>query len=217
MADAYAKWERPGFLPPTEWTPEEEWDRIVATQGPYWEARAPMRQLGQRLAARYLLGTPKYLRTQTDDLPSFTNYIGNWIGPEESATDAWTAGSYAILLARARAAAAATRQDAGEYMSGFIPDTNDWAEAAWYTGAFNPTGGLGAAQAAQNQLAVATLLAQQKQGATTGAYGGQMGRAIAAAMQNMQQYHIRQGNPEGSFLDWYLSEIPIDAAGTATT
>ena len=208
VLDEYAKWVRPGFLPPTEWTPEEEWDRIVGQQGPYWEARAPMRQLGQRLAARYLLGTPKYLRTQTDLLPSFTNYIGGWTGQE--GTDAWTAGSYANLLKRARAAAEATRQDAGEYMSSFVPDSDAWAEAAWYTGAFNPTGGLGAAQAAQNQLAAATLLAQQRQGDPTGgptAYGGQMGRAIAAAMQNLQQYHVSEGNPEGSFLDWYLSKI----------
>ena len=80
MADAYTDWERPEFLPPTEWTPEEEWGRIVAQQSPYWEARAPMRQLGQRLSARYLLGAPDYLRTQTD--PSFTDYVGSWTGRE---------------------------------------------------------------------------------------------------------------------------------------
>jgi len=213
MVNQYEDWVRPSFLPPTEWTPEEEWDRITGRQAPYWEARAPMQQLGQRLSARYLLGTPDYLRQQAG-APSFEDYVGGFIG---EATNPWEAQSYSDLLTRARSAAEATRMDPGKYMAtggpagGFVPDTDPWREAAWYAGMFNPAGGLGARAAAANQLDIATLLAQQRQVPLTGAptaYGGQMGRAIAAAMQNMQRYQQDIGQPQGSFLDWYLSRIP---------
>jgi hypothetical protein len=200
----FEEWVRPSFLPPAEWTPAQEWGRIQARQAPYWEARAPMAQLGQRLQARYLLGAPDYLSGQAAGYePSFEDFAGGFIG---GAPGAWQAQNYQALLSRAHSAAAATRDPAGEYMAGFTPDTDPWREAAWYTGMFNPTGGAGSQAAAANQLATATLLAQQRQGGGD-PYRGQMGTAIANAMQNLQQYQQDIGQPRGSFLDWYLSRI----------
>jgi hypothetical protein len=220
---AVDEWIRPDFLPPTEWSPQEEWDLITGSQAPYWEARQPMRQLGQRLQARYLLGEPQHMKLLGAGEPTFRDYVGGWIGDRAlNRPGSWEADTYETLLERAQEAARATRLGAGEYMAGFESDTDPWREAAWYTGAFNPTGGLGAAQAHANQLAVATMLAQQRQRPTgdlalggRGAYGGAMGRAIAAAMQNVQQYRQQLGDPQGSFLDWYLSQRP-DATPTTS-
>jgi hypothetical protein len=204
----YEEWARPAFLPPVEWTPAEEWKRITGRQAPYWEARAPMRQLGERLQARYLLGAPEYLRQPTvEPTAGFEDFAGGWIGETPGA---WQAGSYQDLLGRAQLAAAATRDPAGEYMAGFTPDTDEWRQAAWYAGMFNPTGGAGSEATAANQLAAATLLARQRQAPVTGApteYGGAMGTAIANAMRNLQRYQEDEGQPGGSFLDWYLSRI----------
>jgi hypothetical protein len=207
------EWDRPGWLPAREWTPAEDWARITGRQAPYWEARQPMRQLGQRLQARYLLGAPEMFETQTGE-PTFQDYIGygesgNALTPGSMA---WRAGTYDDLLARARAAAAATRDPAGEYMSAFVPETDPWRQAAWYTGMFNPMGGGGSQAAVANQLAVATLLAQQQRGGG-GAYTGALGRAISQAMENVQQYRQDLGDPQGSFLDWYLGQLPEAPVG----
>ena len=63
------------------------------------------------------------------------------------------------------------------------------------------------------QLAAATLLARQRQGAgQEGAYGGAMGTAIANALARQQQYREDIGQPKGTFLDWYVSQLNGAAA-----
>jgi len=137
--------------------------------------------------------------------PTFEDYAGGFMGQGRGA---WEATGYDDLVARARLAAASTGQPMGEYMAGFDKDTEDWYRAAWYGSMFNPAE---AEQAAANQLAVATMLAQQRQGGGV-AYGGAMGRAIANAMARQQQYRQDIGQPEGSFLEWYLGQLPEAAA-----
>lgn len=205
--DEEGNWVRPDWLPEREWTPAQEWGRITGRQDPYWRARQPMRQLGRRLQARYLLGVPQMSKGAWEVEPTFEDYVGGFMG---GGRGAWQATSYDdlddpnSLLARARLAAASTVKPMGEYMAGFDKDTEDWYRAAWYGSMFNPTE---TEQAAANQLAVATMLAQQRQGGGA-AYGGAMGRAIANAMARQQQYRQDIGQPEESFLDWYLGPGP---------
>ena len=221
MAFVDGVWERESWLPPMEWTPAQEWAKITARQDPYWETRAPMRQLGTQLQARYLLGAPRMGQEDWGREPTFEDYIGSFIGgqPEgdpvrasDSLAHPWTvttpgANPYEALMHRARAAAEATRQPMGEYMAGFTPDTDAWRTAAWYGSQFNPLQAQrGAAEA--NQLAVATLLAQQRQGAGAVPYTGAMGSAIADAVAAQQQYQQDIGRPTGSFLDWYVGQLP---------
>ena len=201
--NGFAEWERPTWLPAAEWTPAQEWGQITGRQDPFWEARSPMEQLGERLQGRYLLGGPEYIR-QTQE-PSFEDFAGSWIGTPGAT---WQPQTYEDLLTRARSARQATRTPIGEYMSGFDPQSDAYREAAWYAGMFNPIAA-GQQAAAQNQLAAATLLAQQRQGpGQVGAYGGQMGTAIANALARQQQYRENLGQPAGTFLDWYVSQIP---------
>jgi len=206
MVTGFTEWERPSWLPAREWTPAQEWGRITGRQDPYWEARAPMEQLGQRLQARYLLGAPGMISGDWSVEPTFEDYIGSFIGglgAGQSGGMPWRANTYEALLGRAQQAAAATRRPVGEYMTGFgDPESDPYREAAWYAGMFNPTQ---TQSAAENQLAAATLLAQQRQGAGT-PYTGAMGRAIANALAEQQRYRQDIGRPEGTFLDWYLSQ-----------
>ena len=204
------EWVRESWLPPQEWTPGQEWAKIVGRQDPFWEARAPMQQLGQRLQGRYLLGAPRMGEQAWSVEPTFEDYVGSFIGGLGAGQEGgmpWRANTYEDLLSRARTAAAATRTPMGEYMAGFTPETADWREAAWYGTMFNPIEA-GQKEAAANQLAAATLLAQQRQGAgAPTAYGGAMGRAIANALEEQQRYRQDIGQPAGSFLDWYTSQL----------
>jgi hypothetical protein len=213
MVEEFAEWERPSWLPAVDWTPAQEWGRITGRQDPFWEARRPMEQLGERLQARYLLGAPEMARAgqQWDVGPGFEDYVGGFMGAAPSGFEAvpgfedYRARTYQDLLSRATLAAEATRQPMGEYMSGFTPQTDPWRTAAWYGGMFNPMAA-GQQSAAANQLAVATLLAQQRQGSGT-PYTGAMGRSIASALAQQQRYRQDIGKPAGTFLDWYLSQL----------
>ncbi|MAH49308.1 hypothetical protein CMI37_26010 [Candidatus Pacearchaeota archaeon] len=208
-------WERPEWLPDPEWTPAEEWGRIVGRQAPFWEARRPMTQLGQRLQGRYLLGAPAMSQAWMGaDEPTFADYASGFTG---GTAGGWQAGTYADLLARARLAEAATRAPIGEYLDEFAPKTDAYNQAAWYAAMFNPQGSSDRIAAA-NQLQAATLLAQQRRGDRGGAYTGAMGRAIAQAVAAQQQYRQDIGKPKGSFLSWYLDEMgAAPASGTAAS
>ncbi len=208
MTNAYTDYETPQWLQEPEYTPAELWERQVRTQAPYWQTRAPMRQLGQRLQARYALGggSPAFQETQRgDEALTFADYISGYTG---GPTGGFEAASYQELLDRARLAAAATRQDYGQYLAGFAPASPEWREAAWYGDEFGPGEGreVIGAQQIKNQLAAATLLAQQRQGGGL-PYTGAMGSAIANAVAAQQQYREDIGQPKGSFLDWYTSQL----------
>jgi hypothetical protein len=203
---------RPKWLGEPEYRPSELWERQVAAQAPYWETRAPMRQLGQRLQARYALGAPQFYGSELHqgstipaDEPTFADYIGGYTG---GVAGDWEADTYQKLLARAQAAGAATRQPLGEYLSGVTPGSPSYLERAWYAGEFGPgeSGYIGAEQE-RNQLAAATLLALQRRGGGL-PYTGAMGRAIANAVEAQQQHRENIGQPGGSFLDWYTSQLP---------
>jgi len=209
------KWVRESWLPPQEWTPGQEWAKIAGRQDPFWETRVPLQQLGTRLQGRYLLGAPRMGQEAWETEPTFEDYVGSWVGgqgAEDPSAVAWRANTYQDLLARANVARGATRRPMGEYMAQFTPGTDDWRQAAWYGAMFNPLEA-GQREAEANQLAVATLLAQQRQAPDRAAYGGAMGRAIANALQEQQQYRQDIGQPTGSFLDWYVSQVsPTEAA-----
>jgi hypothetical protein len=207
------EWERPSWLGEIDpyLDPSELWARQVATQDPYWQARVPMGQLGQRLQARYSLGAPGFYRQTAAAEPTFMDYISGFVGGTEGG---WQAANYQDLLSRARGAAAATRAPAGEYLDPFTVGTPEWEQAAWYAGQFGPgEGGYVGGDQEARQLAAATLLARQRQGAgQEGAYGGAMGTAIANALARQQQYREDIGQPKGTFLDWYVSQLNGAAA-----
>jgi hypothetical protein len=212
----YQPYQRPTWLEPVEqyMSPAALWQRQVATQAPYWQARVPMGQLGQRLQARYSLGAPQFYQQTTADAPTFMDYSRGYMGGDMGG---WEANTYDELLRRARLAAEATRTPTGEYLAPFTVGTPEWEQAAWYAGEFGPgeEGYVGAEQQAR-QLAAATLLARQRRGPEqVGAYGGQMGTAIANALARQQQYRENLGQPAGTFLDWYVSQIPRGIGGGA--
>jgi hypothetical protein len=205
---------RPSWLGLAEVTPRDEWGRITGRQQPFWETRAPMQELGRRMQARYMLGAPSMLEAtgwEEDYTPGLEDYAAPWmsgVGPG-GVTPSWRAPTYQDLLARAQAAAQATESDLATYTGGLeAPDagTAEWRRRAWLGGHFNPQGAGSDAEAAQNQLAVATMLAQQRQGG--GVYGGTMGRHIATALARQAQQQVDLGRPRASFLGWYLDQMP---------
>ena len=209
----YRPYVRPSWLGDVEssLTPEALWQRHQATQAPYWQTRVPMGQLGQRLRARYSLGAPQFYQKTTAADPTFMDYSPSYM---RGGREDWEADTYQILLERAKRAAEATRTPTGEYLDPFTVGTKAWEQAAWYAGQFGPgeTGQIGADQQAR-QLAVATLLARQRRGVgQEGAYGGQMGTAIQNALARQQQYRENIGQPAGTFLDWYVSQLNGAAA-----
>jgi hypothetical protein len=199
-------WGRDTWLGDPDYTLAEQWNQIAGRQAPFWETRAPMAQMGQRLMGQYLLGAPEYA-LGTDADPTLAGFAAPFMGGATPAQD-WRAGSYANMLARARAAAASIGTPLGDYMGGFVPGSDAWNTAAWYGGQFNPEGAGSDRAAAANQLLAATALAQQRQGTGSGTWGGAMGQAISNAMQAQQRYRQSVGDPTASFLAWYLSQIP---------
>ena len=205
-ADYTPSWSagRPTFLGPAEEfrSPGEEWAAFMSTQAPFFQTRAPLEDVGARLRARYLLAAPQM--AQTADTPvSFSEYLRGYqqLGGEGLRPD-YYAGTTAGLRQRAEQARLAALQDPGLYMSEFTPGTAGFDEAAWMTEQFNP---IANQRAAQNQLAVANMLALQRgggQGPTT----GMMASAVRNAMARLQQQRLNTGAARGSFLDWYLGQ-----------
>ena len=212
--------------------PQQEWDALMSQVQPFWQTRAPMADLGQRLQARYLLSAPRMAETLD---PSATTGFGGYTGVDPSfsaflqgypgrfgtggAVPAYstgfnpalgmatnTTGERAELRNRAREAATAAAVAPGAYLAGVTPGTNEFNRRAWYSSQF----GSGAENAAANQLAVANLLATRRPGgaggAGTGAYTGQMANAIRRAMGNLYMQRRNLGNPQENFLNWYLDQ-----------
>jgi hypothetical protein len=204
--DAY----NPGYLPGAEpyRTPQQEWGRFMAAQPgrAFWQTRAPLEDLGRRLAGQYMLAAPSMI-SQTADTPvSFSQYIQDYTGqyapdgaPPTYMGDA--EARYGLMRKSAEEAAEAGVTPLGEYMQDFTEGTPDFARRAWRAQAFGPE----AENAMANQRAAATALALQRQDGG-GVYQGQVANAIRNAMYGLQQYRSNiTGRPE-SFLDWYLGQ-----------
>jgi len=212
---------RPGFIDPAEEfrRPGEEWAAFMSTQAPFWETRAPLGDIGRRLQARYLLAAPEMSQATRlspgaqgglQPIPvSFREYLRGYQGRQTGLPMSYYAGSPGAtgLRERAQQAAEATMMDPGAYMETFTPGTANWNRAAWMTEQFNPMANERAA--AQNQLAIANLLALQRPdvgGTGQGAITGQMASAVRNAMARLQQQRLNTGAARGSFLDWYLGQ-----------
>ena len=203
-------------------TPEEDWARVQAQQRPFWSVRAPMREIGERLRARYLLAAPEM--GMTGSTPTFGQFLQDYPGtvagtstaipPYMAWPDAATSGleyegtpyDPQTLRQRARMAADAAITPQGSYAAGADPESADFYRRAWYAKQFGPE----SKDAMSNQLRVAQLLALQRPGeAGTDPtyYRGGMAEAIRNAISNMYQQRVYQEDaPRESFLDWYLTE-----------
>lgn len=205
---------RPSWVPDiTEYrTPGQEWGAFLSQQQPFWSTRAPMRDVGENLMARYMLSAP-YM-AETGASPTFTQYIGDYPQTTGAAATypeygfqygADPAQALTELRRRAGEAAQAAVEAPGQYLSGETVGTPEWNRRAWLAAQFGEAAG--AQASAENQRAVANLLALRKpeeQGG--GMYRGQMASAIRGAMARMQQHRINTGAPSESFLDWYLTQ-----------
>jgi hypothetical protein len=203
---------RPSWLPSIDEyrTPGEDWQRFTSNQNPFWSTRAPMQDIGSNLQARYLLGAPDM--TAAGRSPTFANFLADYkenaYPSRRFASDSpdYRAQTYDDIRNRAQQAATASVMAPGAYLSGAAPGTADWDRRAWLSQQF----GSDAANAQQNQLAVANLLALQNRGklATEGPeiYRGQMANAVRNSMERLQQHRTNQGAPRESFLQWYLNQ-----------
>ena len=188
---------RPTWLPSIAAyrTPEEDWKAFQSQQQPFWSVRAPMRDVGQNLRSRYLLGAPA-MAQQPGVQPTFERFLGDWRGTAGGADPA-------LLRQRAWEAAAAATQPVGQYLTQSPVGSEDWNRRAWLYSQF----GSGAESAMANQLGVAQMLAvQRRPEAGGGVYRGQMADAIRNAMTNLYQQRQNVGRPKESFLDWYLQQ-----------
>ena len=212
---------RPSWVPSIEEyrTPGQEWSAFLSQQQPFWSTRAPMRDVGENLMARYMLSAP-YMAEQGVS-PTFTQYIGDYPQTTRGAEATYPTYGFqygadpgqglAELRRRAEEAAQAAVEAPGPYLAG-IPQGElgtqqraEWNRRAWLAAQFGEAAG--AQAAAENQRAVANLLAlrrPEEQGG--GMYRGRMADAIRGAMARMQQHRINTGAPSESFLDWYLTQ-----------
>jgi hypothetical protein len=198
---------RPTFIPSEEYrSPQEEWDAFMAQQAPFWETRAPLQDVGARLRARYLLAAPEMAQQQVggEYIPvSFSEYLRGYQGMQGGANMPYYAPTDTSLRQRAQQAAAAAGMDPNLYTetAGDV-GSPAWNTAAWMAERFNPIANPQRAQ--QNQLAVASMLALQREGGAP--TSGLMASAIRNAMARLQQQRINMGAGTGSFLDWYLGQ-----------
>lgn len=205
---------RPTWLPSTEeWrTPEMEWEAFTAQQRPFWSTRAPLRDVGERLRARYLLAAP-YMG-EAGLAPTFGQFLQDYPGSQvpiggatQAAMPGYMAGTdEATLRARAQEAALAATQPIGQYMEGLTPETAEFNRRAWLASQF----GSEAENAMANQMRVAQMLATRRPTQAGGVgtyYQGRMGDAIRNALGRMYQQRVYQGDqPRESFLNWYLQQ-----------
>lgn len=174
-------------------SPGEDWARLSAAMGPFWQQRAPMSDLASRMRGRYFLGAP-YLEQTTPGNISFADYLTGFTGQQPR-----TMADLATLRERARLAGLAGVTTAGAYESG-AATPEEFAIRGRYGGMFGPD----ADRQAENQLEIAQLLALQKGGPGGGVYRGQLGNAIRRAMERVQRYQSAVTGKPGGFLDWYM-------------
>ena len=201
-------------LPWVELTPEQQFAAYATqqfrpadrrTRSAFWGLEDPLMQ-------QYYLQQP-LMTAPGQEYGSFADYMGD-VG-----TTGYAAPTAAVLSERARRASAMAGLTPGQFFQ-YMSPKEDYEGPAISATALSQIGELTPAQqlmyrhtygtgtsAAQNQLALATLLARQRTGlgagASDGIYGGQYGRAIESAMGELSG-QLLACDPEANFLDWYL-------------
>ena len=200
MSDTFA-YGRPTWVGPVEdyTTPSEDWARFMSSQQPFWSTRAPLGDAGQNLRARYLMAAPEMAAAGTS--PTFSQYLSDYT--PQGKFGPYAAQDYATLRQRAQQASRAAMEPTGQYLAeeGIVRGSPEWNRRAWLASQF----GSDAEGAQANQLAVANLLALQREGQGT-PFRGRFADAIRGAMGNLYQQRLNVGAPRESFLDWYLSQ-----------
>ena len=198
-------------------SPAEDWARLQTGMRPFWQDRAPMQDLATRMMGRYYLGAP-YISTEARPSPTFADYLSQYASPQPvfsygyTPTDRPGMASLEELRSRAREAA-----QAGTFVGGpgayvaASQDPTQFARRSVYASLF----GQDAENQAANQLAVAQMLAMQREGG--GTYRGRMANAIRNAMQRVQQHRGSQGAPRESFLQWYLDQYHPESTKAASS
>ena len=182
-------------------TPEDEFRRFRSEQPDFFQRQVGLSDWDRRMRARYMLDAPE-ITNVTSQNPSYYQYLRDYTGGPAGYRGSM--GSYQDLVGLAQGAAAAGRTAPGAYMAaGDLTDPDELRRRAWLSSQF------AGEDAAANQLAVANLLALQRNrgaaaGTPRGAYTGQMGQAIRQAMNTLYQQRLNVGAPKETFLDWYL-------------
>jgi hypothetical protein len=207
-------------LPWVELSPEEQFASYATqqfrpadrrTRRAFWGLQDPLMQ-------QYYLNQP-LMTTPGQEYGSFADYM------TQVGESGYQAPSPATFGVQARQAATMAGLTPGQFFQYVDPQT-DYTGPAISPGAqaqiealspaqqlmYRQTYGTGA-QAAQNQLALASLLARQRTGG--GMYGGQYGSAIESAMGELSGQLLAR-DPEANFLDWYLKRTPVTGAGGLT-
>jgi hypothetical protein len=189
-------------------TPREDWERFAADLPGDPRYRRGWASMMPRLEGRYMLAQP-FMGTapEGEDVTatpygtSFAQFLSDFQPPIPTGyNDSYYAPSYrahslAALQQRARqASAAAMASEVEATQFGGSP------QMTAYYGMF----GQPAESAYANQMAVAQMLARQRQGG--GQYRGRLGDAIGRAVASMARGRQAVGAPKTSFLDWYLGQ-----------
>ena len=187
--------------------PAADFRRFASQQPQFFQRQRGLSDWNQRMQARYLLDAP-YMSTGSGNDPSYFDYLTQSTSPSTPAPGTSfgfnpSTANYEALVMQAREAARAGTTAPGVYLDeANLGNQADFNRRAWLSSQF------AGENAAANQMAVAKLLAlQRNRGATepAQAYSGQMGQAIRGAMNTLYQNRLNQGAPKESFLDWYLS------------
>ena len=201
----YSPYTNPEWLPVAFAydTPEDEFRRFRSQQPDFFQRQVGLGDWDRRMQARYMLDAPEIANTGAN--PSYYQYLNQYRGgPDVAPLYRGSMGSYQDLVGLAQGAAAAGRTAPGAYMAaGDLTDPDEMNRRAWLSSQF------AGEEAAANQMAVANLLALQRNrgaaaGTPRGAYTGQMGQAIRQAMNTLYQQRLNVGAPKETFLDWYL-------------
>jgi len=218
--DPYGRPEALGTLEDYR-TPGQDWARLMSQVQPFWTTRVPMKDIGERLRARYLLAGAG-MAERPGVSPSFSQFLSDYpgrfaagdaqtIAPYGAAMDRNAGAEIAELRLRAEEAARAAMTAPAAYMAGTADDPELFRRRAWFGQQFGADAG---EAAAQNQMAVANLLALQRP--EGGAYRGGMANAIRRAMANLYQQRLNVNAPQESFLNWYLAQTAPQASTQAS-
>ena len=200
-------------------TPAEDWARLSAQFSPFWQVRAPLADREAELRSRYQISAPYMTGGMGQGYGAFlADEAARRTAMQNPGDLSQAGGQYAVTMQqlrdRAREAALVAATPTANLFEGLDPETAAFNRRAWLASQFRGGTDFAGADAAQNQLNLATMLAMQRpqgvpgEGPSQGlgtAYAGQMGRAIRNAMAQIYQTRQLGGAPRENFLDWYLA------------